>query len=154
MSGERAVRRALLALAIAAALVSVLLAGTCARADSPASPANSSNSGTGSFISWLFSPIKGSMFVFLCIFAAGVLAGGGFVFLEYHDFKVSFESVGRILPYALPLAAIAAVGSTLAIHKHNFFLLSLYIAVPMFIAPFIYLAYGRFSGRGKEKKGL
>jgi hypothetical protein len=147
MFESRAVRRAFLASIIAAALLAVVLGGARAAADTPAPTSDSQD-----FKAWLFNPIQGSMFVFLCIFAAGILAGGGFVFLEYQDFKVSFELVGRILLYVLPLGAVAAVASTLVLHKYNFFLLSLYLAVPMFLAPLVYLAYDRFSGRRNTRK--
>ena len=151
MFRSRAVRRGLLASVLAAALLAALLACALARADAQAI-ATATPDESQTFSEWLFNPIQGSLFAFLCIFAAGILAGGGFVFLEYHDFKVSFEFVGRILLYVLPLAAVAAVASTLALHKYNFFLLSLYMAVPMFLAPLLYLAYDRFSGRRKTRK--
>jgi hypothetical protein len=149
MFEARAVRRALLASTIAVAMLSVMLAGTYVKADDLSSPISVYGATSQNFISWLFMPIQGSIFVLFAVFAVGVLGGGGFVFLEYHSFKIGFEQVGMILPYALPLIAVGAVASTLVLHKYNFFLLSLYMAVPMIIAPILYLAYVRYAGRGK-----
>ncbi len=97
-----------------------------------------------SFLTWLFNPMQGSMLIFFVIFMAGILVGAGLVFLEYHNFKLSFEQLGKILIFLMPLIAIGAIVGTLAIHKYNFFLLSLYIDIPLLVAPVIYVVYKRF----------
>jgi len=112
----------------------------------------SSGIDTRSFLTWLFNPIQGSMLIFFVIFMAGILVGAGLVFLEYHNFRISFEQVGKILVVLLPMAAIGAIATTLAMRKYNFFLLSLYIDIPLIIAPLLYVVYKKFvapkSGRG------
>jgi len=105
-----------------------------------------------SFLTWLFNPMQGSMLIFFVIFMAGILVGAGLVYLEYHNFKISFEQLGNILVFLLPLVAVGAIVGTLALHKYNFFLLSLYIDIPLIVAPILYMVYKKFiapkSGRG------
>ncbi len=185
MSGSQIKQKALLALVISCAVVSVLLAGIAVKPASVMNPGYilpSLSAGTinsivqhsvmysislddeltdtpasgiddRSFLTWLFNPIPGSMLIFFVIFMAGILVGAGLVYLEYHNFKISFEQLGKILIFLLPLIAVGAIGVTLAIHKYNFFLLSLYIDIPLILAPVIYVVYTKFIapkiGRGK-----
>jgi hypothetical protein len=116
-------------------------------------PTQTSGVDSRSFLTWLFNPMQGSMLIFIVIFMAGILVGAGLVFLEYHNFKISFEQLGKILIILFPLIAIGAIVVTLAMHKYNFFLLSLYIDIPLIVAPVVYVVYKKFLapkiGRGK-----
>jgi hypothetical protein len=94
------------------------------------------------------------MLIFFIIFMAGILVGAGLVYLEYHKFKIGFEQLGNILVYLLPVAAVGAIVGTLALHKYNFFLLSLYIDVPMIVAPVLYVVYKKFIAPKGGRRNL
>lgn len=108
----------------------------------------------GDFISWLLSPMAASMLVFIVIFAAGATVGIGLMYLEYHVFKISFERLGRLLLFLMPLAAVGAIVGTLALHKYNLFLLSLYLDIPLLGAPIVYVLYNRLLVEESDRQKL
>lgn len=128
------------ALVIAGAVLSLMLAVNVLAQDVPEDMPLPDN---GGFVAWLTAPQSASMLVFIVTFLAGAIVGGSFMFLKYHVFKISFERLGRVFLFLMPLAAVCAVAGTLALHKYNLFLLSIYLVIPLIGAPIIYLLYDR-----------
>jgi hypothetical protein len=104
------------------------------------------------FLTWLLTPaLQTNMLTVISIFIAGILVGAAFAYLEYHSFKASFDLLGKALLILLPLMAIGAMVATLAMHRYNLFLLSLYLDVPMIGAPVLYIIYKKLMAPKKTK---
>lgn len=147
-------RMAIVALAAAVAVLSLMLTGMPGKAAAQDIPEDMPLSGNGDFIAWMTEPLGASMLVFIAIFLAGALAGIGLMYLEYHVFKLSFERLGRVLLFVMPLTAVAAVAGTLALHKYNLFLLSLYLDIPLLGAPIAYVLYNRLLVEESDRRRL
>ena len=76
------------------------------------------------------------------------------MFLKYHVFRISFERLGRVMLYLMPLAAIGALAGTLALHKYNLFLLSIYMVIPLIGAPIVYVLYDRLLVEEGDRQKL
>jgi hypothetical protein len=124
------------------AILALTIAGILLMAPANASVTSFLGVENRDFLTWLLTPIiEASMLIFITVFIAGILVGAGFTYLEYHTFKLSFDILGKAILVLLPLLAIAAMAATLALHKYNLFLLSLYMDVPMIGMPLLYVAY-------------
>ena len=139
------------ALVFAGVVLLLMLAGNVLAQDVPEDLPLSDN---GNFVAWLLAPVSASMLVFIVIFLAGAIAGGSFMFLKDHVFKISFEPLGRVLLFLFPLVALGAIVGTLMLHKYNWFLLSLYLDVPLIGAPIAYLLYNRLLVEESDRQKL
>lgn len=142
----------IMALAAAGAVLLLVLTGGTAFAQDV--PESLPLTGGHDFISWLLAPMDATMLDFILVFLGGGLVGGGLGFLKYHVFKISFERLGRLLLYLMPLAAVGAVVATLALHKYNLFLLSLYLDIPLLGAPIVYVLYNRLLVEESDRQKL
>jgi hypothetical protein len=141
-----------MALAAAGAILSLMLAGGVAFAQDI--PEDLPISGDHDFITWLMSPMDATMLTLIAACIAGAVAAGGLMFLKYHVFKVSFERLGHLLLYMMPLVAVCAVAGTLVLRKYNLFLLSLYLDIPLIGAPILYLLYNRLLVEKSDRQKL
>lgn len=141
-----------MALAMAGAILSLMLAGGIAFAQDI--PEDLPISGDHDFITWLLSPMDATMLTLIVAFLVGAVAIGSLMFLKYHVFKISFERLGHLLLYAMPLIAVCAVAGTLALRKYNLFLLSLYLDIPLIGAPILYLLYNSLLVEKSDRQKL
>lgn len=141
-----------MALAAAGAVLSLMLAGGMAFAQDI--PEDLPISGDHDFITWLLSPMDATMLTLIVACIAGAVAAGGLMFLKYHVFKISFERLGHLLLYMMPLVAVCAVAGTLVLRKYNLFLLSLYLDIPLIGAPLLYLLYNRLLVEKSDRQKL
>ncbi len=141
-----------MALAAAGAILSLMLAGGMAFAQDV--PEDLPISGDHDFITWLLSPMDATMLTLIVACIVGAFAAGGLMFLKYHVFKISFERLGHLLLYMMPLIAVCAVAGTLALRKYNLFLLSLYLDIPLIGAPLLYLLYNRLLVEKSDRQKL
>jgi len=117
-------------------------------------PEDLADIGGHDFITWLLSPADATMLTLIVACIAGAIAAGGLMFLKYHVFKISFERLGHLLLYLMPLIAVCAVAGTLALRKYNLFLLSLYLDIPLIGAPILYLLYDRLLVEKSDRQKL
>ena len=143
-----------MALALAWAVLSLMLTGMPLKAFAQDVPEDMPLTNNGDFVTWLMAPISASMLVIFVVFFAGIVAGGVFMFFKYHVFKVSFERLGHVLLWLMPLVAVGALLGTLALHKYNLFLLSIYMVIPLIGAPVAYLLYDRLLVEESDRQKL
>ena len=144
----------IMALAMAGAVLSLMLTGMPLKAFAQDVPEDMPLTNNGDFVTWLLAPISASMLVIFVVFFAGIVAGGAFMFLKYHVFKVSFERLGHALLWLMPLVAVGALLGTLALHKYNLFLLSIYMVIPLVGAPIAYIVYNRLLVEESDRQKL
>lgn len=147
-------QKTIMALALAWAVLSLMLTGMPLKAFAQDVPEDMPLTNNGDFVTWLLAPISASMLVIFVVFFAGIVAGGAFMFLKYHVFKVSFERLGHVLLLLMPLVAVGALLGTLALHKYNLFLLSIYMVVPLIGAPIAYVLYNRLLVEESDRQKL
>lgn len=135
-------------------VATALAAGAAPLSDGDGIPVGTNGGDTRDFRAWVLMPFTVPMYVFIAIFLIGALVGAGFAYLRYHRFKLDFELLGKIMLILMPLIAIMAVVTTLALRKYNLFLLSLYLDVPLVGVPLLYVAYERLRSPKTDRKRL
>ena len=61
--------------------------------------------------------------------------------------KIKFELVGKIITYALPVAAISGLILVLLMRSFSLLLLGLYLVIPILISMILYFFYGKDNGK-------
>ena len=163
MAISRVLFGAVLALIVIGAISSLVPPGPAVKAwaagpatlgDGDGIPVGTNGGDTRDFQAWALMPFTVPMYALIAIFLLGALVGAGFAYLRYHLFKLNFERLGKVMLILMPLTAILAVAATLALHRYNLLLLSLYLDIPLVGAPLLYVAYERLFAPKVDRKRL